>query len=63
MRTAGKSWTEIQIATDLSYHTVRRYFQLAIGELTDNSRTKNSDKLQKHNPLITQQISIEELLG
>lgn len=57
LRAAGKSWKEIQIATDLSYQTVRRYFQLAI-------RDELPKKIEPSiNPLIRDQISIEELIS
>lgn len=61
LRAAGKSWKDIQIATDLSYQTVRRYFKLAIDEQSGTNPEKHSDK-QAQNPLVTQQISIDELL-
>lgn len=61
LRAAGRSWKDIQIATDLSYQTVRRYFQLAVDAQTGTSSETTSDK-QAQNPLITHQIRIDELL-
>ena len=57
LRAAGKSWREIAIATDLSYPTVRRYFELAIDQQKPKALASQSE-----NPLISQQISLEELL-
>lgn len=58
LRAAGKSWKEIQIATDLSYQTVRRYFHLALEEQLPK-KVENGIV----NPLIRDQISLDELLN
>lgn len=58
LRAAGKSWKEIQIATDLSYQTVRRYFKLAL-----EAHLPKKIESGIINPLIRDQISIDELLN
>ncbi len=58
LRAAGKSWKEIQIVTELSYQTVRRYFRLALEEQLPAKAESGII-----NPLVRDQISLEELLN